>query len=167
MNEQELNYNKEEINDILQKDEIYEKDNIKIKKCTNIENQNYDHLLLTRYNDIYIGCISKDNFKREEYGLNKYKIQENQKTTPFFLGHWKNNQKDGIGFLKINDDILYFGEFKNNQIEGKGALYYRNLKYIYYGYLKNGEFDNGLLINEDKKIIYEGKFLNIQKNDEY
>ena len=136
MNEQELNYNKEEINDILQKDEIYEKDNIKIKKCTNIENQNYDHLLLTRYNDIYIG-------------------------------HWKNNQKDGIGFLKINDDILYFGEFKNNQIEGKGALYYRNLKHIYYGYLKNGEFDNGLLINEDKKIIYEGKFLNMQKNDEY
>ena len=167
MNEQELNYNKEEINEILQKDEIYEKDNIKIKKCTNIENQNYDHLLLTKYNDIYIGCISKDTFKREEYGLNKYKIQENQKTTPFFLGHWKNNQKDGIGFLKINDDILYFGEFKNNQIEGKGALYYRNLKHIYYGYLKNGEFDNGLLINEDKKIIYEGKFLNMQKNDEY
>ena len=32
MNEQELNYNKEEINGILQKDEIYENDNIKIKK---------------------------------------------------------------------------------------------------------------------------------------
>ena len=167
MKEQELNYNKEEINDILVKDEVYEKDNIKVKKCTNIENQNYDHLLLTRYNDIYIGCISKDTFKREEYGLNKYPIQENQKTTPFFLGHWKNNKKDGIGFLKINDDILYFGEFNNNQIEGRGVLYYRNLKYIFYGYLKNGEYDNGILINEDKKIIYEGKFLNMQKNDEY
>ena len=163
MKEEELNYNKEEIITQLEKEEVYEKNDIKVKICVGDENKN---LLLTRYKDIYIGCISKENFEREEYGLNKYPIPENHNNIPFYLGHWKNNKKEGIGFLKINDDILYFGEFKNNQIEGRGVLYYKNLKVLFNGYLKNGEFDYGILFNEEKKIIYRGKFLNMKKNDE-
>ena len=80
MKEEELNYNKEEIISHLEKDEVYEKNDIKVKICVKDENKN---LLLTKYKDIYIGCISKETFEREEYGLNKYPIPENQRIFRF------------------------------------------------------------------------------------
>ena len=34
------------------------------------------------------------------------------------------NTKEGIGFLKINKEIIYMGNFSENQINGYGMLYY-------------------------------------------
>ena len=113
-----------------------------------------------KYKDFYIGCLSINNFEsREKFGLNKYFKDY------FYIGQWKENKKEGIGFLKMNENILYLGEFSNNQINGFGMIYYKDLKYFYFGTFIDGQMDNGIYYNAQKLLFYHGKFKNGKKND--
>ena len=115
-----------------------------------------------KYKDFYIGCLSINNFEsREKFGLNKYFKDY------FYIGQWKENKKEGIGFLKINENVLYLGEFSNNQINGFGMIYYKDLKYFYFGTFIDGQMDNGIYYNAQKLLFYHGKFKNGKKNDNF
>lgn len=65
-----------------------------------------NNYLIGKYKNIYIGGLSIFNPSlREKFGLNKYF------NDTFYLGQWKNNLKEGVGFLKVKDDISYLGQF--------------------------------------------------------
>jgi hypothetical protein len=116
--------------------------------------------LVGKYKDVYIGCLSINNpYSREKFGLNKYYKDY------FYIGQWNNNQKNGIGFLKITDNILYLGEFLNNQLNGFGMLYYKDTGCLYFGSFNNGEIDKGIYHDTKKRLIYHGSFKDGKKND--
>ena len=124
-------------------------------------NENNDNNLFSiNYKDIYIGGISANFKMREGFGLNKY---ENENI--FYVGQWKNNMKEGIGFLKINDDTFYAGYFLKNQFDGNGILYVKSKNLLYIGHMNNGAFDEGVYIDIDKEVYYRGKFILGKKND--
>ena len=124
----------------------------------NIED-NQDNLFSIKYKDIYIGGISPTFQKREGFGLNKY----NEDQT-FYVGQWKNNMKEGMGFLKIDNNIFYIGNFHQNQFDGDGILYIKNKNIFYIGHMSNGAFDEGVYLNTDNDVYYRGKFVNNIKN---
>ena len=99
---------------------------------------------------------------REGFGLNKY-----ENSFSFYIGHWKNNMKEGIGFLKVDDNKLYIGSFHLNQFEGFGILYYKLNNTFYFGEFKNGAFNNGIYCNINKELYYRGKFMKNKKNDSF
>lgn len=124
-------------------------------------NENNDNNLFSiNYKNIYIGGISANFKMREGFGLNKY---ENENI--FYLGQWKNNMKEGIGLLKINDDTFYAGYFHKNQFDGNGILYDKSKNLLYIGHMNNGAFDEGVYIDIDKEVYYRGKFILGKKND--
>ena len=124
------------------------------------ENDDKQQFLVGKYKDIYIGCLSINKpDSREKFGLNKYYNDY------FYFGQWNKNQKNGIGFLKINDNILYLGEFLNNQLNGFGMLYYKDTGCLYYGGFNDGEIDKGIYYDIKKSLIYHGSFKDGKKND--
>ena len=129
----------------------------------NIENNNKNKLnnyLVGKYKNIYIGCLSLTQpFTREKFGLNKY-----FKDT-FYLGQWKENLKDGIGFLKVKDDIVYIGNFVKNQFNGFGILNNKINDFFYFGNFTDGIMDKGILYNNKTTVFYNGKFKDGKKND--
>ena len=129
----------------------------------NIENNNKNKLnnyLVGKYKNIYIGCLSLTQpFTREKFGLNKY-----FKDT-FYLGQWKENLKDGIGFLKVKDDIVYIGNFVKNQFNGFGILNNKINDFFYFGNFTDGIMDKGILYNNNTTVFYNGKFKYGKKND--
>ena len=141
--EQEMTFSKpiEEILELLKSSEDYiykegEKDSlIKIKKS--IENSIYNNVNLIQYKNIYFGGITKDNPSiRDGYGINFY-YDENNKISSFYAGDWEGNIKDGIGLMKVSDDIYFFGKFEYNQFKN-GILFYNSKKYVFYGDFNNG-----------------------------
>ena len=52
--------------------------------------------------------IKKETF--EGYGIYYYFEDET------YEGYWKNNNKHGIGTLKLKNDIQLYGEWNNNKI---------------------------------------------------
>ena len=123
----------------------------------NDENSKY---LVGKYNDIYIGCLSiNDLSSREKFGLNRYFKDI------FYIGQWKENQKEGILFLKLKENIFYIGNFSKNQFNGFGMLLYKDLGYLYLGKFNNGQMDKGVYYNYEKSVFYYGKFKNGKKND--
>ena len=122
-------------------------------------------ILFIKYREEYIGGLSILNLKyREGFGLNKYL---NNSDRPFYLGQWKENQKSGLGFLKIDNDHFYIGEFSNNQMSGDGFYYNKKSKNNYFGKFNNGIFKKGLFFNLSEEIYYIGKFRNNKKNDNF
>ena len=86
----------------------------------------------------------------------------------FYLGRWKNNMKEGTGFLKIDDNTLYVGSFNQNQFDGFGMLYYKpSQNTFYFGEFENGSFSNGIYCNISKELFYRGRFQNNKKNDKF
>ena len=137
---------KDQNDDNESNDEIYEK--------------NQNNLFSIKYKDIYIGGISPNFQMREGFGLNKY-----NKEHAFYFGQWKNNMKEGIGFLKINDDTFYIGYFHQNQLDGDCILYLKSKDILYLGRMSNGAFDEGVYLDINKEVYYRGKFINGRKND--
>ena len=41
--------------------------------------------------------------------------------------------KEGLGFLKINDNTYYIGQFHQNQLEDDGILYLKSKNIFYLG----------------------------------
>ena len=151
----ELNEGNYKINYFGEKSEKYLESLIKyyqindnnIEKVKNILKNKEDernYIIYIKYKDIYIGGLSIFDFKsREGFGLNKYL---DNKESPFYIGEWKENQKNGIGFLKyLNKDSENF----------------------FYGLFNNGDFKQGLYINLNKDIYYFGNFNNGKKNDDF
>ena len=120
-----------------------------------------NYLLFIKYQDIYIGAISIDDFsRRENFGLNIYS------NVSFYIGRWKENMKNGIGFLKINENVLYIGNFKDNQFNGFGILLDKNKKNLFYGNFDNGVYDEGIFYNMEKQYFYRGKIKDGKKDGE-
>ena len=119
-------------------------------------------LFLITYKNIYIGGASFSLNLREGFGLNKY-----ENTASFYLGQWKDNMKEGIGFLKIDENMLYIGSFHLNQFDGFGMLYYKSNNNFYFGDFDNGSFSKGLYCNVNKELFYRGKFNENKKNDTF
>ena len=133
------------------------------KKKEEDKSQDNKHaLFLIEYKNIYIGGLSTNLIARDGFGLNKYK-----NSSSFYLGHWKNNMKEGIGFLKVDDNKLYIGSFHLNQFEGFGILYYKQNNTFYFGEFKNGGFNNGIYCNINKELYYRGRFEKNKKNDSF
>ena len=91
----------------------------KIKDSLNDEEDNEENnYLFIEYKNIYIGGLSINNIlKRKKFGLNIYSNES------FYIGRWESNMKEGIGFLKINENLMYIGNFNSNQFNGFGILY--------------------------------------------
>ena len=176
--EQELSFKEINLNEIIrklshQKNEINFEDNIiinyfgdrkNLKKILNDkEKKNFQNsLLFINYKEIYIGGINLLNINsREKFGLNKYS------SNSFYLGQWKNNIKDGIGFLKVNEGIEYMGNFKQNQINGYGMLFYKENMILYIGNYLEGKFEEGIIYNKKNDVLYKGKIINGKKNDDF
>jgi len=118
-------------------------------------------LLFMRYEDIYLGAISIDDlFKRENFGLNIYSKDS------FYIGHWKANMKEGIGFLKINSNLMYIGNFENNQFNGFGILFDKNNRQLFFGEFNHGQYEEGIFYSDVIENFYRGKIKNGKKNDE-
>ena len=137
-------------------------ENKKEEKEYEEEEKNKNILFLIQYRNIYIGGISLDFKSREGFGINKY-----ENSSSFYLGQWKNNMKEGIGFLKIDENTLYIGSFHLNQFEGFGILYYKSHNIFYLGEFKNGTFIEGIFCNVSKELYYRGKIKQNKKNDSF
>ena len=119
-------------------------------------------LLFINYKDIYIGGVSFLNInRREKFGLNKYSPES------FYLGQWKHNTKNGVGFLKISEGISYMGNFLKNQINGYGMLFYKENSILYIGNFSEGKFTEGICYNIIDNSFYKGKMINGIKNDDF
>ena len=155
-NENEDNFNNE--NDEI--DENNEND----KNNKNDENDEFkqSNIFSIKYKDIYIGGISPNFQMREGFGLNKYDEDHS-----LYIGLWKNNMKEGFGFLKVNDDTYYIGNFHQNQLEGECILYLKSKNILYLGTFTKGSFEEGVYIDVNNDIFYRGKFINNKKNDDF
>ena len=104
-----------------------------------------------------------------------------------FEGEYKNDKRNGFGKEYDRDLIIYEGEYLNDERNGKGKEYYEGKlrfegeylngkrwngkftlivrldKLIFEGELINGE-RKGKEYNYDGNLIYEGEYLNLQKN---
>ena len=137
----------------------------KVKNNLNNKEDDRNYIIYIKYKDTYIGGLSIFDFKsREGFGLNKYL---DSKESSFYIGQWKENQKNGIGFLKIDDNHLYFGNFKDNQLNDNGLYLNKDSENFFYGIFKNGDFKQGIYINLNKDIYYFGRFNNSKKNDDF
>ena len=154
-----------QVNNILKDNDINNNQNsinfIQEQAGENEENKK-NNLFLLKYKNIYIGGISINLKMREGFGLNKY-----ENSSSFYLGQWKNNMKEGTGFLKIDDNKLYIGSFHHNQFEGFGIIYYKLNDTFYFGEFKNGAFSQGIYCNINKELYYRGKFHQNKKNDSF
>ena len=73
--------------------------------------------------------------------------------------------KEGLGFLKINENIMYIGNFLNNQLNGFGILYNKIKNNFFFGNFNNGEYDKGIFYNMENSYLYRGKIKNGKKDD--
>ena len=128
------------------------------------EEKKSNNIFSIKYKDIYIGGISPNFQMREGFGFNRY-----DESHSFYIGQWKKNMKEGMGFLKIDENNYYFGNFHNNQFDGEGILYIKseNKNLLYIGNMSNGAFDEGVYIDIDKNLFYRGKFINGKKSDDF
>ena len=154
-----------EIKNILKNNELLNDNNLNInyiQEQFKDKNENKNIFFLIKYKDIYIGGVSLNFDLREGFGLNKY-----ENSSSFYIGQWKNNMKEGIGFLKIDDNTLYVGSFHLNQFEGFGMVYYKSRDSFYFGEFENGSFKEGIYCDINKKLFYRGKFNQNKKNDSF
>ena len=171
--EQELKFSKsiEEISNFLNssEDNVYiegENDSL-IKIKNSIENSIYNNVNIIQYKNIYFGGVTKENPSiRDGYGINFY-YDENNKITSFYAGDWEGNIKDGIGLMKVSNDIYFFGRFEYNQFK-TGILFYNSKKYVFYG-----DFDNCLMkrgiylkyLENENKVLYRGAWTKDKKKE--
>ena len=85
------------------------------------------HLSISEDNNgFYIGEVNKLGFK-EGFGILFYP----NASTKFYIGYFKDNQKDGLGTIYLDcDKIYYSGEFKYNEPYGKGKYYLDNNEFV-------------------------------------
>ena len=123
------------------------------------EDNEENNYLFIEYKNIYIGGLSINNiFNREKFGLNIYSNES------FYIGRWESNMKEGIGFLKINENLMYIGNFNSNQFNGFGILYDKIRNNFFLGQFNNGEYVEGIFYNIENEYFYRGGIKNGKKN---
>ena len=173
LKEEEMKFSKsiEEITDLLKSSEDYiytegENDSL-IKIKNSIENSIYNNVNLIQYKNIYFGGVTKDDPSiRDGYGINFY-YDENNKISSFYAGDWEGNIKDGIGLMKVTNDIFFFGRFEFNQFKN-GILFYNSKKYVFYGDFNNGFMERGIYLKyleNEKKVLYRGAWTKEKKKE--
>ncbi len=171
--EHELKFSKsnEEISNLLNSSEDYvyiegENDSL-IKIKNSIENSIYNNVNLIQYKNIYFGGVTKENPSiRDGYGINFY-YDENNKITSFYAGDWEGNIKDGIGLMKVSNDIYFFGRFEYNQFKN-GILFYNSKKYVFYGDFDNYSMKRGIYLKyleNENKVLYRGAWTKEKKKE--
>lgn len=96
---------------------------------------------------VYVGEFRED--KKEGYGEEKYKDGS------IYKGFWKNDLKDGKGFLIIqgNTNNFYDGEFKEDKLCGNGIYKWHDKK-IYEGEWEDNEISGyGILLDGEVRHI--------------
>ena len=155
-----------QIKNIIKNNELSINNNFNVNliqfQLKNKDENNKNILFLIKYKDVYIGGVSTSFELREGFGLNKY-----DNSSSFYIGQWKENMKEGIGFLKIDDNTLYIGSFHLNQFEGFGMIYYKSRDSFFFGEFERGSFKEGLYCDINKKLFYRGKFKQNKKNDSF
>ena len=160
-----------QIKNILKNNEIHNNEILNINISTENKNEEKEYeedeknkniIFLIQYRNIYIGGISLDFKFREGFGINKY-----ENSSSFYVGQWKYNMKEGIGFLKIDENTLYIGSFHHNQLEGFGILYNKSHNIFLLGEFQNGAFIEGFYCDINKELYYRGKFKDNKKNDSF
>ena len=128
-------------------------------KFDNKFNDEENNYLFIEYKNIYIGGLSINNIlNREKFGLNIYSNES------FYIGRWEANMKEGLGFLKINENLMYVGNFNTNQFNGFGILYDKIRNNFFLGNFFNGEYVDGLFYNMEKEYFFRGQIKNGKKN---
>ena len=97
-----------------------------MKKQLNSKEKNLlgDSLLFINFKDIYIGGVRLLNLNiREKFGLNKYSKDS------FYLGQWKNNIKEGFGFLKINEVLYVWEVFQQTKFMDMVCFFIRKIQF--------------------------------------
>jgi len=146
----------EEEENKIEEDPEKEEDNISLINPDDPRN----YLLFVNYENVYIGAVYiNDLLRRENFGLNIYSDD------CFYFGRWKDNMKEGIGFLKINENLMYAGNFTTNQFNGFGILYDKAKNNLYLGQFNNGEYSEGIFYNIENEYFYRGKLKDGKKND--
>ena len=191
---EDITFDKSEIDEQLNKKEIYQKDNNNIfsfidKKTEKTKGEKY-FVHIKRNKEEYIGILT-ENFKKEQFGYSLlYQGDE-------YLGDISDEKKNGFGIYQFkysnekNKYDIYIGNFTENKMNGKGI--YINvleseknpnkskwdvliiLRYnCYIGMFENGEFKNGKIYNVDKeaeKLIVENEenrcFIVEKKDDNF
>ena len=77
-----------------------------------------------------------------------------------YTGQWKEDLMDGIGKMHYVSDDEYLGNWKHGKKEGHGMYTWKN-RGMYIGEFKHGKMDGiGTCYDEKGRIIYEGEFKN-------
>ena len=157
--------NKDYLESLIQNYPIDESNIENIQNILKNQEDERNYYIYIKYKNLYIGGLSIFDFQsREGFGLNKYLNKDDES---FYIGQWEANEKNGIGFLKINENHLYFGKFKENQINGEGLFFNKENGNYFFGLFNKGEIIQGLYINLNKDIYYFGNFFNGKKNDDF
>ena len=111
------------------------------------------------------------------YGIFKYKEQDKNYEGEFendlfggfgilqykenkYIGEFKNDKKEGIGFFKCYNGDKYIGEWHNDEIEGFGILTKNDNSYIYKGEFKNNCYEGLGTLYYKSGDSYTGIFKN-------
>ena len=109
--------------------------------------------------DEYLGQVDKNGNKNGKGCI----IYNNNQIVKYYIGFFKNNQRDGKGTLyDENWKIIYTGDFKNDKKDGFGIMY--NKKNKYSGYFSNDKANGKGVHYLSDDSIYEGNFLNTMRH---
>jgi hypothetical protein len=102
------------------------------------------------------GDIYEGEFKHGvSYGFGTYKYANGD----VYEGDFINGSANGKGIRKYNNGDIYEGEFEDDKKHGFGTYKYTNGD-IYTGEYKNDVINGtGKMINKERKVIYEGKWI--------
>ena len=67
-----------------------------------------------------------------------------------YIGELKNGKKHGYGILTLSDERKYIGKFTNDVLNGFGMIIQNDC--TYFGNIKDGNFDSGIKVEEDKDV---------------
>lgn len=98
---------------------------------------------------------SSYEFYLSEDKLSSYSIQEY--SNGFYLGEFRNGEREGYGCYVWNDGSLYLGEWSNSKKSGEG-LYIGDSGYVYIGMYRNGEKHGHGCEHHSNGVEIEGDF---------
>ena len=74
-----------------------------------------------------------------------------------------NGLKNGLGLQKSSDGSIYYGNFSLGYMHGEGVMVQKNNTYKS-GKMKFGSFDHGIILYQNKTLIYSRKLQKMKLN---
>ena len=83
-----------------------------------------------------------------------------------YYGNWKDNKLHGIGWIALNHNMktVYRGEFNEGVKSGFGMQYSESEDFLFLGMWSENLKDGIGIEIENKRVIYEGKWLKGEKH---